>query len=299
MSDEKDKIEVVRLGAVGIGSIDPDTRVALNEIDDQTIDRLAEDIDAHYVWIGNKVEDIAMLIPVWCVDGRDNEEDTPLAPNASGGSYSIVAGVALIDADALIVQEQTSASHGDIVFKDLIENGYTVGGHCDDHAEGKSAGCGACDKFGEIISYVATHIKELSTVAENLGVPVSEELQQTIARNAQNLIDAGYVSSGKEMVATIRSVAGDSQVQTLQGSHKEVLLVINTVDGTTLDRRTVAEQYGDRYQVFNLDTWALRNGIDAVSHTASEVEQKFVAAMLYNIATAAVLAGPSLRVRVL
>lgn len=50
------------------------------------------------------------------------------------------------------------------------------------------------------------------------------------------------------------------------------------------------------YEAFNLDVWAPKYGIDVISSSEKESEHKFVAAVLYNIATACVLAGPSLRV---
>lgn len=296
MSDEKTQAKVSRLGSVGVGTIDPDLRVKTGEIDDQKIDEIATNIDEYYVPIDSSLAGMTMLIPKWCVDGREDVESAPLAPNASGGTYSLVAADALIDAPALISAETTSAEHGTDIFKSLLELGYDVGGHCADHAEGENAGCGACDKFGEIFGYIAKNVTDLSIVAAGLGVTVPEELQAKIARNAEDLLNAGYVSNGKDMIDAIRGTAGEEHVQTLIGGHNEVLLIVNAVENTTLDRRGLARQYGEKYQAFNLDTWALKNGIEAISTVEQEKQEKFVASVLYNIATAAVLAGPSLRV---
>lgn len=285
--------EDLSLGDIAVGSIDPQTRVDSGEI---TIERVVEVADSLSSYYELAVSERA--IPKWCVDGRLDAEGLPLAPNAAGGTYSLVIGEALIDAEALLAAGETSATHGKRMFAGLAENGYEVGGHTDNHANEAKCGCGACDKQAEIISFVGNNVEELSKIAASLGVEISTETQQKIAENSHRLVSNGYVASGNEMINTLKEIGGDSAVQTLKDAHNEVALGINTKPGTTLNRRSLDSQYGSQYEAFNLDVWALKNGIDAISSSEEEAAQKFAAAVLYNVATAAVLAGPSLRVRV-
>lgn len=298
------EVAVMELGAPAQGAIDPADRIQRGEITESRVDEVAANIDAHYVWVGDKIMDqdevdaefFKLFIPTWCVDGRLCGTVSRLAPNAAGGTYSLVVGEALIDADSLIAQNQTSASHGGRVFSSLTQNGYDIGVHSDDHASGENCGCGACDKMGQIVGFLGENIAGLSEKAAELGVVVPDVLQQKIATNATNLNSSGYISSGKEMNQAAIEATDEAHNQELVGSHNEVVLVVNTVVGTTLDRQSLAKEYGEDYEAFNLDVWALKNGIDAISSSEVEASEKFAAAVLYNLATACVLAGPSLRV---
>lgn len=286
---------VAVLDSPAVGLIDPQTRVRKGEITNEKVDQLSNEMGIHYEWVDGEMREKA--IPKWCVDGREDAEDVPLAPNAAGGSYSMVIGEALIDASALIANNETSASHGKKMFKSLVVNKYEVGAHIDNHATPEKCGCGACDRQAEIITFLAENIEELSTKAGGLGVQIEESLQAKIKTNANSLIAANYVSSGNDMIESVKEVAGDSSVQTLQGSHNEVVLAVNVNQvGKTLNRNAIREKFGNDYQAFNLDFWALKNGIKAISVNESEANEKLAAAVLYNIATACVLAGPSLRV---
>lgn len=305
MRYENEVSAVAVLDSPACGGIDPQLRAKAGEISDDRVDQLAAGIGEHYVWIGDKLVEVDgvkkpvsvdFLIPKWCVDGRWDEGETDLAPNAAGGTYSLVVGDALIDADSLIESKSTSASHGAELFTSLTASGYDIGGHEDSNASGENCGCGACDRMATIIGFLGENIEELSQKAAALGANVSEDLKKKIATNAIKLVDSGYISSGAKMNKSIKETTNDSHSQKLLGSHNEVLLVVNTVEGTTLNRSSILDEYGDKYQAFNLDVWALKNGINAISISEAEANEKFTASILYNLATACVLAGPSLRV---
>lgn len=295
MSPEAEQTAVALLGAPARGDINPQTRVDNGDIDAETIDRVAHEIDQHYVWLGGELVEVSKLIPCWCVDGRLDQEGAAFAPNAAGGTYSLVVGDALIDAQALISNGETSASHAKTLFQGLQAHGYEIGGHQDNQANTGKCGCGACDKMGIIFQFIAENIHELSEKAASLGVAIDKTLQQKIKTNTEALLEANYVSSGPEMIKTVKDVAGEDHVQTLLNDHNEVILVVNTKEGTTLDRRSLSKEFGDDYEAFNLDVWALDNGIKAIATSETEANEKLAASVLYNIATACVLAGPSLR----
>ena len=292
------KTEIPTLGSLAYGSIDPSDRVRSGKLLDERIDRAVDDIDAHYVWIGDSLVDVSALIPRWCVDGREDPDNMPIAPNAAGGTYTLVIGAALIDAPQLLgsVNTNTSARHGKTLFGDLKSDGYDIGGHVDDHSPEDMCGCGACDRQKEIIEFIANNIDDISDVAASLGVPVPTNLRETIKANATLLIEQDYISTGNEMIESIETVGGGDSVQKLHGGHKEVALAINKTVGSSIDRKSFAKKHGNDLQVFNVDVWAIENGIRAITQSEEEYAKKFAGAILYNLATAYVLAGPSLRV---
>lgn len=295
MSHESATEESTQLGDIAIGSIDPQLRVDSGEILDDKVNELTQRLDEFYEQID------AEAIPKWCVDGRGTDGEHPLAPNAAGGTYSLVVADALIDAEALLAnnEKKTSADHAQRLFSALTNNGYDIGGHTDDHAEGENCGCGACDKMAQIFDFIANNIEVVSGFAAKLGVEINDDLKYKISQNARLLLANEYVSSGKKMIGVIEDKAGNDHVQKLTGSHNEVVLAVNTKSGTTLDRPALAKEFGDDYQAFNLDVWALKSGVEAIAtNPEEEFPEKFAAAVVYNIATACVLAGPSLRVRV-
>ncbi|MCA9301233.1 hypothetical protein KDA08_03720 [Candidatus Saccharibacteria bacterium] len=297
MDTEVKKVPV--LGNIAIGAIEPKGRVEAGEISDTTVDLLAEQMSQgrQYEEIDVDPGVVNMLIPKWCVDGRSDPDSDQQAPNAAGGTYSLVVAEALIDAEILVAQGKTSVAHSKEMFEDLTSNGYDIGGHTDDHATTEKCGCGACDRMAEIISFIADKADEISEISATLGVEVSQELIGKIKAGAELLIENKYVSTGPEMIQNIKDVTKDeSHVQTVRGPHNEVVLGINTKVGTTLDRGSITNEFGEQYQAFNLDVWALENGIKAIESNEDLVNEKFVAGVFYNIATAAVLAGPSLRV---
>lgn len=289
--------KVNTMESLGTGSINPDTRAEKGEIDMSIVESLVENIDSFYIRVpdGDEQTPVDMRIPRWCVDGRCDAEGYDPAPDAAGGTYSLVSADALIDCDALLANGENCLSHADQLFDGLIENGYEIGGHCDNHASGENSGCGACDKMPQIFERISKNVHELSAFASKLGVDIPEELADKIANNAQALVEGQYMVCGADMAQKIRDKTDDSHVETLQDAHNEVALVVNTQQGTTLDRRSLASELGTQYQAFNLDVWALENGVRAIASTEQEFQEKFAAAVLYNIATASVLTGPSMR----
>lgn len=294
----EDVPEIMRLGSLATGTIDPSTRVKGGEISDDCVNALAREIDEHYIWVNKELIDGTTLIPRWCVDGRKDVKGLPTAPNAAGGTYTLVVAEALIDAPELVQNEatHTSAKHGRAMFSALHEQGHDIGGHIDDHSPEGKCGCGACDRLADIIEFIGNNIEAISEIASTLGLTVSPDLQQKIKANAELLIENKYVSSGDDMISAITKVTVDDNVQKLHGEHKEVVLAVNTKTGTTLDRASVASTFGEDLQAFNVDVWAIENGVRTVTDSNHAFTEKTASAILYNIATACVLAGPSLRV---
>lgn len=285
--------------AIGEGSIDPATRVAEGKITDERIDECVEALRNGEFYLL-----VTSYWPTVCVDGRPQlDGGLRIGANAAGGTYSLVL------ADALTTGRyhragQRSHEHAKQMIDGLKGAGVAieVGDHADDHAGGANCGCGACDKLDNIdpnqpsiLKHMVRHAEAIRGVVESLGIAVTDVMHAQIAGNAIGLVNEQYASSGQEMRQTLVDEAGESATPVLTGAHKEIAAIFNMQPGMTLDRQSLAEAFGEDYQVFNVDVWALEAATRAISVTAQEAHAKFVAALYYNIATAGTLAGASLR----
>lgn len=229
-------------------------------------------------------------IPVICIDGRAG--GFHLLPNAAGGSESIFVADDLTS-KTYAGERSTTLSGYAAILNRLISKGYPVGGHDDDlHAVGAS-GCGANDKLAFIYDFLARQGDQIRTVAKALGVSVSDEIHATILANANARTN---FSAGDQMLSELTSHDDKTIVEHLTGPHKEVIAVINTKAGTTLDRQALQNEFGDDYEAFNIDVWSFAEAAAVISQNSDEVEAKIAAMIYYNLATAHVLCGPNLRV---
>lgn len=233
-------------------------------------------------------------IPFGCIDGRDTRDGLAPKPDSAGGTESIFV------ADDLTTRRYAAEDGTTVggyvnVLKRVNECGYEVGGHTDDHASGEGSGCGANDKLPLIYGFISQYGDQLREVAANLGVTIDDESFATIKQNAAERND---FSTGRELLDALKAY-GEDKADPLEGAHKEVVAVINTKEGTTLDRHAVRREFGPNYQAFNVDVWSFNEAAELVSETPEEVQAKTFAMTLYNLATAHVLCGKNMRVVVL
>lgn len=284
---------------LGEGAINPKERINSGEIAEQTVDQFAERIDDYYVEL-----DSGILIPTKCVDGRGRLDGLRvLGYNAAGGTFSLVMG------DALTYQRyrhsgEKAPEHAKRVFGELKKKEQTIGGHDADHTVSEAdCGCGAEDRLDDldpakpsILRYIARRGGDIRALLDSIGIDVTDEQHEMILANSQQLIAEHYATGGAALRDAFVETSGEESLERLTGSHNEVLLAINTQRGTTLDRAKIARELGPEYQAFNLDVPALEDGAGLLSIPPKEARAQFIAALYYNVATAAVLAGPSLRV---
>lgn len=291
------------LGPAAIGSIGPKRRIEAGEnIKHKEINKLA---DAIYNGKFHVALEDWQTLPNKCVDGRprgDGEQE--LGPNSAGGSLSLVAADMLTHQDFRTYngeEAQSSAEYAHNVFSYVKDKdrGHELGDHCDDHAEGDASGCGAVDNMQAIFRHMANHPEAIHSMASVLGVEVTGETHDMIIANAGDFAEKSELdfSPGSEIIQQLRQDAGDDSVETLQGAHKEVILSVNTIPGTTFDRNAARESFGEDYQAFNVDVWALKEAASFIANDdEAKAQQKFGALVYYNIATALVLAGKSLQI---
>lgn len=231
-------------------------------------------------------------VPCGCVDGRCGGK---VRPNAAGGTETIFV------ADDLTTKRLASADGSTLggyqnTLQLLKDEGFEVGGHTDEHAAGEASGCGANDKLGMIYDFMARKSEVLRSLTQSLGVEVSDETHETIINNATERTE---FSKGVELLETLREEGAEDAVDLLRGEHNEVVAIINMRKGTTLDRDALEAEFGPEYEAFNVDAWSFEEAARATSLSQEEINQKVVAMVYYNLATAHVLGGKNLRVTVL
>lgn len=228
-------------------------------------------------------------LPVQCIDGRSGDG---IQPDTAGGSA-----LTAMVADDLIRNRYQDGSHnlGTALIKaldDLRARNLPVGGHTDDHAHGELSGCGANDRLPEVYEKLTTQADTIRHMLRSLGVEVSDATHDKILANAQ---EKHSFLSGRQALNTLSQAPG-AKVATLRGGHNEVAVIINQRPDTTLDRRALYEAYGDDYQAFNVDVWAIDNLTKRLATNLAEAHDLFVAALYYNLATGLTLCGPDMPV---
>jgi len=278
------KIAFQTLGEAAIGTIEPG-------LDQARLEEATERLCA-----GEFHARTDGTIPCLCVDGRCGGKGE-LLPNAAGGSETLMV------ADDLTVKKFVHGGNGSTIdqYKHLLtslkESGHPIGGHTAVDLRGAPSGCGANDKLSAIYAYIGQNAEALRGLVESYGYSISDDDQSLIIGNA---VARSEFSSGDELLKALKTEGG--RVDELTGEHMEIILIINRLPGTTLNRDAVRAEFGDNYQAFNVDVWSFEAGARAISEeTASEdeIRQKCIAMLYYNLAAACVLAGPNLRVGIL
>lgn len=232
-------------------------------------------------------------IPTKCIDGRPGMRG--LAPNSAGGSESLMVADDLTTKRFAHEDSSTLSAYRTILVA-LQAGGFPIGGHTDDHAEGTASGCGANDKLPLIYNFIARMATEIRELASAIGVAIDDETHKLIVRNAGERTE---FSAGNELLVALRDIGGDEAIDPLEGSHNEVVAVINMRPGTTLDREALAREFGEVYQAFNVDAWSFAKAAEAISISPQEAAQKVAAMVYYNLATAGVLCGKNMRTIIL
>lgn len=252
----------------------------------QVVDRLTEDLVRGRFNVPTDKQ-----LPCKCIDGRSCAHPTE-GPNSSGGTETIFV------ADDLTTKrfaaDGTVAGGMGKLIDELQRAGLPVGGHSDNKPDklAGASGCGANDKLPQVYDIIARKPDLVRQYAETiLGTEVSDETHRLIVSNAGGRTE---FSSGQEVLKTFEDSGSD--LEQLEGTHKEIVAVINMHEGTTLDRQQLTDEYGPEYQAFNVDAWSFKHAAKAISESDDEILQKIIAMTYYNVAVALVLCGPEMRI---
>ncbi len=236
-----------------------------------------------------------------CMDGRPGST-AEAVPNGAGGGLLYLVTDRLVRGNSDAINEANARVLGRI-----SRIPATVHVHRDDHAHGEQAGCAAADKVGAIFTIIAQHGEQLRVLATELGLgsDISDETHQQIIRHAADESKL-VMASGNDLVAMVDAQLAKSAEPTgahtdiLRGNHHEAAVVMNQRTKTTLDRQALAQEFDQRYQAFNIDTWAFAPSAEALYPGDLTAQQYATTAMLYyNLAAIMALCGPRMTVTVL
>ena len=312
-----DKIDIISLGCLGDtglparGTIGPDVSVG-SVYTPQLALHLKQKLNDFY-------RPVDSWILKWCVDGRHRADGTcDVAPNAAGGT------IGLVEADALTSRRfyragDTIIGHAARMLTQLKDQGIIadIGGHTGAHATGENSGCGANDKRTEVYAFMATNGEHLKRVTEYLlsrlsgdehvsddnRIPTDDH--ELIISRAREFTGPGspYITSGRSITEVVQQLGQKlfektKAIEALVGEHLEKAIVINGVEGTSLNRCALAKdlEFGPTTQIFNLDLAALRENAIKTSITPEEARQKFIAMIYENLAVTCVLGHASLEI---
>ncbi len=225
-----------------------------------------------------------------CVDGRCGAVP-PFRPNSAGGSETIMVADDLTSKRFAANTDGSTHAQYQAALTFLHDADQPIGGHTAEGVVAPGSGCGANDKLPAIYEFIAKNGVVMRDMAARLGVQVDDTTQQLILDNA---VARSEFSNGSDLLGALDHQPG-AQTAHLQGGHREVLTVINTRPGTTLDREAMREAFPD-HQAFNVDVWALENTARLLSDDETQVDQLVAAMVYYNLATAYVLGGKTMGV---
>lgn len=228
-----------------------------------------DNLDRYYV----KSSDRA---PARCIDGRciscfDEGAETAasreLGPQNPGGTVT-AALCSRVAAWGSMYTEKFSLVEDIHYMNDIFDKlGYTSGGHIDDHAPENMTGCGAIDKVPEILERITDpsaqkQVRKLTRLL--LGDAYSQEIVDSISGRLLSLEgmsdeyfmedEAGELEYRKDAIKTLEN-NNPHGVEKLTGSHNEIALVINLVEGTTFHRDQFSVDNDNEVQLFNYDFW--------------------------------------------
>lgn len=170
------------------------------------------------------------------------------------------------------------------------------GAHTDDHAHGENSGCGAIDKAPQIFSNA---IKYENQIRETIGlIGIDTDSLDKVYNNFKNFADTieGQSYSGSAVMDKV--VDSGVIVKELEGSHEEVAIVLNTVEGHTVDQDFIRELSDGQAQVFATDIHRLEQIANELFDDPAEQKQALLSMVVYTLATAATLTKGDLPVYV-
>lgn len=174
------------------------------------------------------------------------------------------------------------------------------GGHTDSHSHGPNCGCGALDKAPAVIVNAVKYADQIKASITGLGIEtdglddVLSNYEDYAAQIPKNAVDY----SGADVMGKI--IDSGKIVKELDGTHNEMYIVLNLVEGHTIDQDKVRELSDGDIQVFVVDVWRLKSLANRLyADQSSEVRHKaFLSELVYTLGVAATLTKGDLPVYV-
>lgn len=213
---------------------------------------LIDSLDQYYVGVraGAKTR---------CIDGRHDPhfDESNLGAQVPGGAPGAALAYRLgVDKDDLT--RGTFYNDAEVMIDSYLRLGLAPGGHRDDSSTGEVVGCGAIDGMDAILAnltdpdLVEDH-KRLVKALMNSDFNRDDYLRVLGAGLVLRSRSQGYFAGRGQILDLLEKKAPNS-VSVLEGSHKEALVIVNFVPGTTFSSNRFANEHNG-VQAFGYDLW--------------------------------------------
>lgn len=177
--------------------------------------------------------------------------------------------------------------------------GLPVSIHTDDHAHAPDCGCGAADSLRSILALIGQRTDGLAALMERWGTDPADLPEPVVQRCSAFALTLPH---GDDLAGIIAGYA-DTVLPVMRGPHREVAVVANPVESTTVDPEALATLCGaEGAQVFVVDTWSFSRIADFLAATAArnsrslpfDRDQILATTCAFNAATVLTLCAPTM-----
>lgn len=194
-----------------------------------------------------------------CIDGRHDPkfDEANLGAQVPGGAPGAALAYRLgIDKDDLT--RGTFYNDAEVMIDSYLRLGLSPGGHRDDSSNGEVVGCGAIDGMDAILANMTD-----PALVEDHKRLVKALLDKEFNRdNYLRVLGAGLVLrsrshgyfAGRGEILDLLEKKAPNSVSVLEGRHKESLVIVNFVPGTTLSSNRFSDEHNGA-QAFGYDLW--------------------------------------------
>ncbi|MCA9333130.1 hypothetical protein KDA00_04645 [Candidatus Saccharibacteria bacterium] len=193
------------------------------------------------------------------------------------------------------VQGQTLRSSFSDSIKLLEQRRLGFGAHTDDHAHGPNCGCGAIDRAPEILNNAIVFESQIREVSINV-LGLDEQDVDVAYQNIKSFLPSMESESYKGSDVADEVINEGKVVKELTGPHLEMYILLNEVDGFTVDQAKIRELSDERVQAFSVDVWRMRQQANDSYDNPEEANVAFAGAVIYTLATAGTLTAGDLPV---
>lgn len=175
------------------------------------------------------------------------------------------------------VREQTVMGDRAFLSQQLRDRQVSYGAHTDNHAHGEKCGCGAIDRYDEITRNAVRFREQITgTLRVLYGAEFSDNQSSVddVFSVYATLNDAYF--DGATGRKTMDFIEQDGViVKELADGHLEDMVVLNDIEGTTLDQEKLREKLSEKdlspnIQAFVVDVWRGRMYAELVAAIAAE-----------------------------
>lgn len=300
-------VEIIKL-ADGLGFGDPDGISHKNRDDvlPENLDKAVAFIDSPQVLVPvDKDKNGKMLEDDGCGDGRGwkkiivkvgdeiREKTKSLNRAKQFGGGMMMAAAGLITTGRALGDSLRDTVSRSISL--LEERRLGFGAHTDDHAHGPNCGCGAIDKAPQILENSVKYEQNIRSVAINV-LGIEESFIDKAYENIKSFLPSMDSESYQGSSVAEAIIEEGKVVKELEGEHLEMFILLNEVEGFTVDQNAIREISDEQIQVFSVDVWRMRQQANDSYDNDYDRDLAFAGSVIYTLATAGTLTAGDLPV---